>query len=152
MPDNTDRDMYRSDSGLSGLVLVFFHLAFRMMALGPCSVGPITVGRLVMDFLPAKEGFDVLPLGPIRDGGHITDFFRPYLSDAEREHDWYPRDPGLRAAAMMMGFVRNSMDIWFHLEARQMARNSNHVQHIGNVEYRLAGRPQRFGEVGRTWV
>lgn len=68
-----------------------------------------------------------------------------------RDNDWSPSEPGLRPAAMMMGFVRSSMAIWFREEARLMAGSrwrSGYVQKIGDVEYRLAGTVQKFTEAG----
>lgn len=152
MPKNTDPAMFKSDSRLVGLVLVFYHLATCVAYLDPWGTGGITVGRLVLDFLPAEEGSAVFPLGPIvRRSGRIKDFFRPYLSHAERDDDWNPSEPGLRPAAMMMGFVRSSMAIWFREEARLMAGSrwrSGYVQKIGDVEYRLAGTVQKLTEAG----
>lgn len=152
MPKNADPAMFKSDSRRVGLVLVFYHLATCVAHPDPWATGRISVGRLVLDFLPAQEGSAVLPLGPMpsRGGRRTKDFFRPYLSHAERDENWNPPEPGLRAAAMMMGFFRSSMDIWFREEAWLKARSgrSGYVQKIGEVEYRLAGTVQKFTEAG----
>lgn len=142
--------MFKSDSRYVGLILVFYHLATCVARLEPWGTGRITVGRLVLDFLAAEEGTAVLPLGPMpsSDGRRAKDFFRPHLALAEREDDWNPPEPGLRAAAMMLGFVRRSMAIWFRDEAWLKFRcgRSGYVQKIGEVEYRLAGTVQKFTE------
>ncbi|KAK1829566.1 hypothetical protein QBC39DRAFT_413256 [Podospora conica] len=144
-----DHGMFRAEGGIAGIIRVFYQLAWRVLKLGPCDYGKTTVGRLVFDFLPVAGGDAILPLGPtinLRIGPAgpsmfdlAGDFFKPYLGWANRPHNWRPPG-GLLPAAMMLGFVRCSMDIFLLGEERRVARgDANLVRRIGEVEYRLDG-------------
>jgi len=154
---NRDDELIMGSTGDNRLMFVFYHLLATILERGPCGQ-PITVGRVVMDFLPAEEEEDILPLAlyePSRiyddvDPG-LVDFFHWYLWNTRITNEEMGR-PGVRAAAMLMGFVMAEVDLmkWMIMEVFEWGQVI--YESIGKIECRLAGVPKAVGlAAGDLW-
>jgi len=127
---------------------------------GPCGQ-PITVNRLVLDFLPATDAtHDIFPLCPSTNWEWLSDpkelgewistkEIRENVRECFRPPHWmeealYRDDIGMKVAAGFMGYVWRLLE-WiagpdhYYLYAKTEAL----YEHVGVVEIRLDGKPHK---------
>lgn len=155
MMEKPSRGMFHIGNGApEAIVWVFYHLIYIALAYGPCG-RPITVGRLVLDFLPTDEE-DIIPLGVSRhrrrrlsDLTNPRDFFRLWRVDNRPNPVFDPTDFKTHAAAAMMCFVERELDMLLGIGADMFRYGRIIYENIGEIEYRVAGKAQ--GEAGVAW-
>lgn len=153
---NNDNDMW-----------TLYHLFISAIATGtypPCG-GPITVKRLVLDFLPAGVDVqDLLPMGPVvkwewssGDNPRGPDVYardmRKEVSEAMRLdpnlEGSFEGDPGREAAARLMCYFMKWLRIVSGTRDYTWKRGKVLMEHIGGIEFCLDGVLYETLDLGR---
>jgi len=129
---------------------------------GPCGI-PISVDRLVLDFLPASQP-DILPLGPVVSWEWISDpkelGERIFAKDIrENISDYFPLstslqalcgdNAGMEAAARLMRFVKKMLGWLVGLSDEMFEKGKVLFEHVGAIEICLDGRLHKVLDLGR---
>jgi len=132
------------ESGLgepASIAWIFYHLMVVMASKNAAPYGqPFTVGRLILDVLPAEKG-DILPMrrkccSSYFRGGERVEYFGPVLRRPEEERDG---DPRVRAAEVCLRFIKREIRDLVGLSQYTFEYGKWIYENIGEIEYRLAG-------------